>query len=108
MKRLVRACAFALGAGSLVSGAAFDPSGAQAAGMPAAHTQTVRLAVTNMTCSTCPITVKEAIQRVAGVRSVVVDLGSKRAEVTFDPRRTDAASIAAASTNAGFPAKPVG
>jgi mercuric ion binding protein len=61
--------------------------------------------VAKMTCATCPIAVKTAMQRVPGVRSVKIDFETKKATVTFDPTRTDAAAIAAASTNAGYPAK---
>lgn len=61
--------------------------------------------VPNMTCPTCPITVKKAMSAVHGVRSVKIDLGSKMATVQFDPKLTNAAVIAAASTNAGYPAK---
>lgn len=62
--------------------------------------------VAKMTCATCPIAVKTAMQRVSGVHSVKVDFETKNATVTFDPTRTNAAAIAAASTNAGYPAKP--
>jgi mercuric ion binding protein len=36
-----------------------------------------------------------------------VDFASKTARATYDPRRTNAATIAAASTNAGYPARAV-
>jgi mercuric ion binding protein len=49
--------------------------------------------------------VKTAMSMVNGVRSVKVDLNSKTATVEFDPTLTNAAAIAAASTNAGYPAK---
>ena len=61
-------------------------------------------AVDNMTCATCPITVRTAMSRVDGVRSVSVDFASKRATVTYDPARATTEAIAAASTNAGYPA----
>ncbi|HEX5184988.1 MAG TPA: heavy metal-associated domain-containing protein [Allosphingosinicella sp.] len=44
------------------------------------------------------------MQRVAGVRSVSIDLAARTATVAFDAGRTTLAAIAAASTNAGFPA----
>jgi mercuric ion binding protein len=61
--------------------------------------------VAKMTCATCPIAVKTAMQRVPGVHAVKIDFETKKATVTFDPTRTNAAAIAAASTNAGYPAK---
>jgi len=61
--------------------------------------------VEKMTCATCPITVKKAMSKVTGVSSVDVDYKTKTATVKFDPKRTNAGAIAAASTNAGYPAK---
>ena len=69
--------------------------------------RTVTLAVENMTCATCPITVRKAMEQVSGVKSVAVDYESKTATVAFDPNVATPAKIGAASTNAGYPAKPV-
>ena len=69
-----------------------------------AATQTVTLSVTGMTCATCPITVKIAMSEVEGVQSVEVDFDSRSAAVIFDPALTDAAAIAEASAQAGYPA----
>ncbi len=60
--------------------------------------------VANMTCATCPITVKKAMGAVQGVKSVEVDYQAQTARVVFDTAVTDAATIAAASANAGYPA----
>lgn len=59
----------------------------------------------NMTCPTCPITVKTAMSRVPGVRTVKIDFAAKTATVTFDPSVATPAKIAAASTGVGFPAQ---
>lgn len=99
------------GALALVVGgglSAAPASAAPAASAPAAQVRVAKFAIANMTCPTCPITVKTAMQRVAGVRSVSVDLNTKTARVAFDASKASVAAIAAASTNAGFPAKPVG
>lgn len=64
-------------------------------------------AIENMTCATCPITVKKAMEGVTGVTAVSVDFAAKTARATYDPRRTNAAVIGAASTNAGYPARAV-
>ena len=61
-------------------------------------------AIENMTCAACPITVRTAMKRVAGVKSVDVDFKAKTATVAFDPDVATAEQIAAASTNAGYPA----
>ena len=85
-----------------VTSVAASPSSSQSAPV---HVQIASFAIANMTCPTCPITVKTAMSKVNGVRSVKVDLSSKTARVEFDPKVTDAAAIATASTNAGYPAK---
>ena len=63
--------------------------------------------VDKMTCATCPITVRKAMQRVDGVKEVSVDLDSETATVIYDSKLTDTETIAASSTNVGFPATPI-
>jgi len=67
--------------------------------------QSARFAVENMTCATCPITVRRAMMGVEGVKEVAVDYQAKTATARFDPTLTSIGAIAAASTNAGYPAK---
>lgn len=66
--------------------------------------QTVTLAVDNMYCALCPVTVSKAIERVDGVASVEVDFDRKEAVVTYEDTQTNWEALAAASTNAGYPA----
>lgn len=66
--------------------------------------ETVSFNVEKMTCATCPIAVRKAMERVDGVKEVKVDLDTKTAVVTFNANMTDATEIGAASTNVGFPA----
>ncbi len=109
MKRSTIIAAGALGisvAGAL-SATAFAPLAAQSAKAPTPQTQRATFAVENMTCALCPVTVRRAMSGVSGVRSVQVDFDAKTATVVFDPSATNAATIAAASTNAGYPATPV-
>ena len=89
-------------------GVAFALGGA-AQDRPAAATAQAQttFAIENMTCATCPITVKRAMEGVAGVSAVTVDFAAKTARVTYDPRRANAAAIAAASTNAGYTARAI-
>jgi periplasmic mercuric ion binding protein len=61
--------------------------------------------VSNMTCPLCPITVKSAISQVPGVISVEVNRDLARATVSYDDAQATTDAIAAASTNAGYPAK---
>ncbi len=66
--------------------------------------ETVSFNVEKMTCATCPIAVRKAMERVEGVKEVTVDFDSKTAIVRYDASMTDASDIGAASTNVGFPA----
>jgi mercuric ion binding protein len=71
----------------------------------AAPPQTATLAVENMTCGTCPIVVKKALERVPGVSAAAVDFDKKIATVTFDPDKATTARLTQATTDAGFPSK---
>ena len=75
-------------------------------GAPAVAGQdaTATFDVDKMTCATCPIAVKKAMERVDGVKEVKVDYESKTAVVTFDPEATTTSAIGQASTDVGFPA----
>ena len=95
--------AAALGLGGLGATIITPTMVAQAADETALQTRT--FTVEKMTCAACPITVKTAMSRVEGVRSVDVDFKSKTATVTFDPTVTTADEIAQASANAGYPAE---
>jgi periplasmic mercuric ion binding protein len=73
----------------------------------AAAPQTATLAVENMTCGTCPIVVKKALEKVPGVSATAVDFDKKTATVTFDPDKASTARLTQATTDAGFPSKLV-
>lgn len=65
--------------------------------------RTTTLNVSNMTCATCPITVKHALTKVKGVTRAVVDFDRKQAVVSFDDARTNPAALIKATTDAGYP-----
>lgn len=65
--------------------------------------KTVTLAVPGMTCATCPITVKKALTKVAGVTKVDVNLDKLQAVVTFDDAKTTVTALTKATTDAGYP-----
>ena len=44
-----------------------------------AATQTVTLLVTGMTCASCPITIKKALNKVEGVKKIEINLEEKEA-----------------------------
>lgn len=62
------------------------------------------LAIENMTCATCPITVRTAIGRVVGVKDVKVDFSQRTATVVFDDGVATPERLTEASRLAGFPA----
>ena len=66
--------------------------------------ETVSFDVEKMTCATCPIAVRKAMQRVDGVKEVEVSLKDNSAVVIFDASVTTAEEIGQASTDVGFPA----
>lgn len=108
MKRImiIASVAALAGLGAVATLAPF-PSVPQAQAQNREQVRTASFAIDNMTCATCPITVRTAMSRVAGVRSVAVDFESKRATVTYDAVRATPEAIAQASTNAGYPARLV-
>lgn len=71
----------------------------------AAPEKTVRLSVENMTCGTCPITVRLSLKQVDGVTFADVDLETKSAIVSFDPDKTTIKQLTDATKNAGYPSK---
>jgi periplasmic mercuric ion binding protein len=73
----------------------------------AAPPRTATLAVENMTCGTCPIVVKKALERVPGVSLTTVDFDKKTATVSFDPDKATLAKLTQATTEAGFPSKVI-
>ena len=73
-----------------------------------AATKTVTLDVPGMTCPTCPITIKKALNKVQGVSKVDVSYEKKQAVVTFDDTRADTKALVKATTNAGYPSQPEG
>lgn len=58
--------------------------------------------IEGMMCGHCQMTVEKAIRAVKGVQSVSVNLGTKQAEVSYDPALTDSAAIKSAVTKAGY------
>lgn len=100
MRIAILAAALAL---SAAGGGATDDRPQQVA----AQERTAIFAVENMSCALCPITVRKAMAALPGVKSVAVDLAAKTATVLFDPAVVSPAAIAAASADAGYPARPV-
>jgi len=70
-----------------------------------ASPKTVTLNVSGMTCETCPITVKKALEKVPGVSKVEVRYEKKQVLVTFDDAKTNTDALVKATTNAGYPSQ---
>ncbi|MFC3677126.1 heavy-metal-associated domain-containing protein [Ferrovibrio xuzhouensis] len=107
MKRNMKTAAATIGlavAGILSIGELVPSSALSASAQAATTAQRAVFTIENMTCALCPVTVKKAMEGVAGVKSVAIDFDAKTATVTFDPSKATVAAIAQASTNAGYPA----
>jgi mercuric ion binding protein len=72
-------------------------------GVALSASRTVTLDVQNMTCSVCPITVKKALEQVAGVQQATVNYESKTANVLFDDTVATTDKLIKATTDAGYP-----
>lgn len=67
--------------------------------------QTVTLSVPGMTCAACPLTVKQAFSKVAGVSKAEVSFEKKQALVSFDDTRTSVQALTKATADAGYPSE---
>ena len=70
--------------------------------------KTVTLAVQNMFCAACPITVRKSLEAVPGVSKVTISFPDKTAIVTYEDTKTGVQALTAATTNAGYPSAPKG
>ena len=68
-----------------------------------AASRTVALAIPGMTCAACPITLKIALKRVAGVTAATVNFEKRQATVTFDDAKTNIETLIRATSDAGYP-----
>lgn len=73
-----------------------------------AASRSVTLAISNMTCSACPITVKKALLNVQGVEKVTFNLDRREAAVTFNDKYTSVEALTKATENAGYPSHVAG
>ena len=104
---MITAAAFVMSlAGALPAGILLSASASSAPIQVAAAEQKTIFAIENMTCALCPVTVRKAMEGVTGVKSVKIDFDAKTATVVYDPLVATIDAIAAASTNAGYPAHP--
>jgi mercuric ion binding protein len=71
--------------------------------LASAATRTVVLTIPTMDCATCPITIRIALLRVAGVSKAKVSYDRREARVTFDDSKTDVAALTEATKDVGYP-----
>lgn len=69
----------------------------------AATPKTISLAVQNMTCELCPVTVKKSLEKVPGVSAIKVDFNKETAVVTYDTDKVKPEALTKATMNAGYP-----
>lgn len=96
----------AISGGPLTAGAGTSGKVAQ----PSAGQRVATLNVVNVSCATCAPVVKQALSSLSGVSDVLVKEGfgaSATVRVVYDPRKVTPAALAAATTEAGYPATVV-
>ncbi len=101
---ILAAALLAVGGFGALSLTAIPSVSAQTAAAQVAAAQSANFVVENMTCALCPVTVKKAMEKVNGVQSVQIDFAARTATVVFEPAVMSVDDIAAASTDAGYPA----
>lgn len=69
----------------------------------AGELRSTTLVVREMTCASCPLTVKQILKKQAGVSEATVDYKSQLAQVKFDPEKIQPEQLAKAVTDSGFP-----
>lgn len=67
--------------------------------------KTVTLIVPGMTCTACPVTVKAALNQVAGVDKVTIHYDKKEVVVSYQNSKTSIEALARATANAGYPSQ---
>jgi len=69
-----------------------------------AQEQTVIMHVSDMTCGTCPISIRHRALQLTGVHTASVDLATASATVSYDDDKQSAQNIAQSISELGYPA----
>lgn len=72
---------------------------------PPSSSRQIILTIEGMTCQTCPITVRKALEGVGGVYEAQATLEPPRATVRFDPAKVSVKTLTTATKDAGFPSQ---
>lgn len=67
------------------------------------ETKTVVLSIPGMTCATCPITVKKALEKLPGVVQVKSHFKNKTVVVRYQPNQVSPKDLLDATKNVGYP-----
>lgn len=67
--------------------------------------QTVTLAIEQMDCAMCKLTVRKALMKVDGVKSAEVSYEDKTAVIVFDNEIASVSALTEATKNAGYPSR---
>ncbi|NHC35341.1 heavy metal translocating P-type ATPase [Scytonema millei] len=67
----------------------------------------ITLKLKGMSCASCANNIEAAIRSVPGVSHASVNFGAEQATVTYDPRKTDVATLQNAVDAAGYAAQPM-
>ncbi len=65
---------------------------------------TIQLNIGGMTCGGCVNSVTRVLEALDGVESAAVDLAAARADIVYDPAKTNADALIEAVEDAGFDA----
>lgn len=107
--RMISALAAAI-SGVVISplSAANVPGAQTVAAAQSTDTATVRLHISGMTCGSCSLTARKALNKLDGVYSSTVTYADSLGVVRFDPRKVTSAAIAAHLTKmTGYGARVV-
>lgn len=68
-----------------------------------AESRTAVLTIPGMSCAACPLTIKMALTRIAGVTGMTFNVDSRQAIVHFDTSKTNVEALLSATGDAGYP-----
>ncbi|WP_445366638.1 mercury resistance system periplasmic binding protein MerP [Methylomonas sp. BW4-1] len=69
-----------------------------------AESRTAVLTIPGMSCGACPLTIKMALSRIAGVTGMTFNVDSRQAIVQFDAAKTTVEALLRATGDASYPA----
>ncbi|MBS1806622.1 MAG: cation transporter [Acidobacteria bacterium] len=105
---LVAVVAFALSpyyVGYLAAAVVRQKPAVPLAAAPATALETITIEVEGMTCESCEVPIKAALDKTSGVRTAEVSYKNGNARILYDPAQTNLDQIKSAITSTGYKAK---